>query len=101
MPDRVKVGKTDRTGEIRADELYTTGVPLPFEVEFRAITSKPDEVEKAAHRILDSHRPNPRREFFTVPVTDLALGHLETVIRRMDGPRLRRTHRAPNSGFPN
>jgi hypothetical protein len=70
MPDCVKVGKTGRTGEIRADELYTTGVPLPFEVEFRAITSKPDEVEKAAHRILDSQRPNPKREFFTVPVTE-------------------------------
>jgi hypothetical protein len=70
MPDHVKVGKTDRTGEIRADELYTTGVPQPFEVEFRAITSKPEEVEKAAHGILDAHRPNPKREFFTVPVTE-------------------------------
>lgn len=70
MPGLVKVGRTDRTGEIRADELYTTGVPLPFEVDFRAITSKPDEVEKEAHRLLDAHRLNPKREFFKVSVDE-------------------------------
>jgi Meiotically up-regulated gene 113 len=66
MPGYVKVGCTDRTGEIRADELYTTGVPLPYKVEFRAVTSHPANVEKEAHRLLDAHRPNPKREFFTV-----------------------------------
>lgn len=70
MPGRVKVGRTDRTGEIRADELYTTGVPEPYRVEFRAVTSRPGEVEQAAHRLLDAQRPNPRREFFTVPVAE-------------------------------
>jgi hypothetical protein len=68
MPGLVKVGRTDRTGEIRADELYTTGVPLPFEIDFRAITSKPEEVEKEAHRLLGTYRLNPKREFFRVPV---------------------------------
>jgi hypothetical protein len=67
MAGLIKVGRTDRTGEIRAEELYTTGVPLPFEVEFRAITSKPEDVEKEAHRLLDAHRLSPKREFFKTP----------------------------------
>ena len=70
MPGFIKVGHTDRTGEIRAEELYTTGVPLPFEVEFRAISSKAEDVEKEAHRLLDAHRPNPKREFFKVPANE-------------------------------
>jgi hypothetical protein len=70
MPGLIKVGRTDRTGEIRAEELYTTGVPLPFEVEFRAITSKAEGVEKEAHRLLDAHRLNPKREFFKIPANE-------------------------------
>ena len=70
MPGLVKVGRTDRTSDVRADELHTTGVPSPFEVEFRSITSKPKEVEKRAHGLLAAHRVNPKREFFNVPVDD-------------------------------
>ena len=34
MPGLVKVGFTTDTPDVRARELYTTGVPLPFKVEF-------------------------------------------------------------------
>ena len=32
MPDLVKIGKTTRDVSLRLSDLYTTGVPLPFEV---------------------------------------------------------------------
>lgn len=70
MPGLVKVGSTDRTANIRADELYTTGVPSPYKVEFRAITSNPKDAEKEAHRLLDAHRPTPKREFFEVSLEE-------------------------------
>lgn len=66
MPDLVKVGLTKNLPEDRAKGLYTTGVPTEFNVAFRATTSKPREVEKQAHILLNKYRVNPRREYFRV-----------------------------------
>jgi len=49
MPGMVKVGYSTRLAEDRAKELYTTGVPLPYAVEFGAATSFPEDVEAAVH----------------------------------------------------
>ncbi|GAA4561180.1 GIY-YIG nuclease family protein [Planotetraspora kaengkrachanensis] len=68
MPDIVKVGFSSWLPEDRARDLYTSGVPAPFEVAFRTATSWPEAVERRAHELLSVDRPNPRREFFTVPV---------------------------------
>lgn len=60
MPGMVKVGWTGDLGEDRAKKLRTTGVPLPFTVEFVAETSFPEQVEavlRAGH--LRDHRPLP------------------------------------------
>lgn len=64
MPGLVKVGMTTQLSEIRAKKLRTTGVPLPFKVEFRAATCMPTEVERAAHTALDDYRVSSDREFF-------------------------------------
>jgi hypothetical protein len=61
----VKVGKTSKTVKERAEELYTTGVPAPFEIYATFCTSKFDELEKCAHAML-SKRFNESREFFEV-----------------------------------
>ena len=69
MPGMVKVGfSTEFTAEDRAKQLYTntTGVPLPFVVEFTAETSFPKAAEAAAHKTLDHWRVSPDREFFRV-----------------------------------
>jgi hypothetical protein len=84
MPGLVKVGYTDRLGELRAEELYTTGVPLPFRVEFRTIASKPKEVEQQAHRLLAAHRLNTRREFFEVLV-DVAVNAVREALHTSNG----------------
>lgn len=45
IPEMVKIGMTDRLSENRAKELWRTGVPLPFKVEYRLLTSHPKKVE--------------------------------------------------------
>lgn len=66
MPGMVKIGFTYDLAEDRAKRLYDTGVPLPFKVEFEALTSFPAEVEAAAHASLDNYRVSAGREFFQV-----------------------------------
>ncbi len=67
MPGMVKVGYTTDLAEDRARKLYTSGVPLPHQVEFEALTSFPKEVEAAAHAMLEPHRVNKGREFYRAP----------------------------------
>ncbi len=65
----VKIGKTSRTPEERAAELYTTALPSPFEIFAYLQTEKFDQVEKSVHRILDlitTTRCNQGREFFDI-----------------------------------
>ena len=70
MPGLVKIGHTGRLAEDRADDLFTTSVPVPFSVEYRATTSRPIKVERRAHALLHTQRVNRRREFFSVSVDD-------------------------------
>lgn len=70
MPGLVKIGFTGDLPEDRAKDLYTTGVPTGFKVEFRATTSRYKEVETLVHQFLQSYRYEHRREFFNIDVTD-------------------------------
>jgi hypothetical protein len=70
MPGMVKVGYTRRLSEDRARHLQTTGGPLPFSVEYRALSSHPADVERRSHELLSSHRINARREYFRVTVAE-------------------------------
>ncbi len=67
MPGIVKVGMTTKLAEDRAKQLQETGVPLPFDVEFRSATSHPRAVEAEAHARLAYCRVAPNREFFKCP----------------------------------
>lgn len=66
MPGMVKIGKTGRDVEVRLNDLYTTGVPLPFECAYAARVSDMGKVEKAFHNAFGPYRVNPKREFFTI-----------------------------------
>lgn len=66
MPGMVKVGYTTALAEDHVKELYSTAVPLPYVVEFDALTSYPDEVKARAHKMLDWHRVAKDRDFFRV-----------------------------------
>ena len=76
MPDLVKIGKTGRGVETRLNDLYTTGVPLPFECSYAAQVADMDKVEQAFHRAFGPYRINPRREFFQIE-PEQAIGLLE------------------------
>ena len=67
MPGLVKIGKTSRNSvAARLSELYSTGVPVPFECEFAGRVENVDTVEKAFHRAFGPYRINPGREFFLI-----------------------------------
>ena len=68
MPDLIKIGKTTRDDlQARMKELYTTGVPLPFDCAIAVeVEEKGDELEKALHVAFEPNRLSRSREFFTV-----------------------------------
>ena len=70
----VKIGKTKRTPEIRAQELSaSTGVPTPFSVAFEILVNDCDDAENFIHEKLEQrgYRLSPDREFFTAQLKDV------------------------------
>ena len=83
MPGIVKIGMTDKLEvQPRMRDLYTTGVPLPFDcVIAREIEDKEAaEIERALHTAFDPYRINPYREFFEVEPEQV-----EVLLRVMPG----------------
>ena len=67
MPGLVKIGITDQAeAETRIGQLYTTGVPVPFEIVFAAKVENGIDVERALHTAFAPQRINPKREFFKI-----------------------------------
>ena len=71
MPGLVKIGMTTREDiDSRMRELYSTGVPVPFECQFACRVKKTDcaKIEKALHTAFSPQRVNANREFFRIQV---------------------------------
>ena len=71
MPGLVKIGMTAQEDiDRRMRELYTTGVPVPFECQFACKVKKCDcaKIEKALHTAFSPQRVNQNREFFRIQV---------------------------------
>ncbi len=67
IPNLIKIGMTTREDiKSRMAELYTTGVPLPYECIYAAKVPNIDAVEKALHIAFGPNRINPKREFFEI-----------------------------------
>lgn len=69
MPGLVKIGMTTRPElDARLKELYTTGVPVPFDVEYacEVKASNCAKLEKALHKAFEPNRININREFFQI-----------------------------------
>jgi hypothetical protein len=65
MPGLVKIGKTTQSEvEERMKQLYSTGVPVPFDCAFACQVKDATEVERALHLAFGMTRINPNREFF-------------------------------------
>ena len=83
MPGMVKIGMTDRPDvQHRMGDLYTTGVPLPFECAIaREIEDREAaEIERALHTAFGPNRVNRFREFFEVDPEQV-----EVLLRVMPG----------------
>lgn len=67
MPGLVKIGYTSQEeASSRIAQLYTTGVPVPFTIEFACRVENAVDVEKALHTAFSPSRINPKREFFRI-----------------------------------
>lgn len=69
MPGIVKIGMTERKDiDARMKELYTTGVPLPFDCKYACNVKKSEcgKIEKALHTAFAPQRINANREFFRI-----------------------------------
>jgi hypothetical protein len=70
MKGLVKIGMTTREMvDIRMAELYSTGVPVPFECSFAGRVAEVRAVERAFHIAFGPYRINPNREFFEIEDT--------------------------------
>ncbi len=72
MPGLVKIGFTKNSVEERVRELFTTGVPSEFKIEFQIECRDPEGVEQAIHERLASDRHGSNREFFKMPPVEAA-----------------------------
>ena len=67
MPGLVKIGKTTQTDiSLRMGQLYSTGVPVPFECVYAVQVDDCTKVESALHVVFGPNRINPNREFFKI-----------------------------------
>jgi len=70
-PNMVKVGWTRNNPALRANQLFTTGVPTPFVVEFMIMTAHGHDLERRIHNHLAKCRVSGSREFFNISVSEL------------------------------
>jgi len=90
MPGLVKIGKISRGSVLmRLGELYSTGVPVPFECEFAGRVIDEHKVEKAFHMAFGPYRVNPKREFFQIE-PEQAITLLQLMITEDVTPTLQR-----------
>lgn len=66
MPGIIKIGRTAGDLASRMRQLYTTGVPVPFQCIFAVKLEHVADVEKTLHFAFGGQRLNENREFFTV-----------------------------------
>lgn len=66
MPNLVKVGRTTTSINQRMKELYTSGVPVPFECFHASVVTDDIDVERRIHRAFSKYRVNTNREFFEI-----------------------------------
>jgi hypothetical protein len=78
FPGRLKIGWTIDVAT-RIGQLFTTGVPTPFQIEFVAAVRDGREAERIAHSVLHRHRVSGNREFFALPVAEAVMQIITTI----------------------
>ena len=70
-PDILKIGWTRHNPAYRANQLYTTGLPTPFKIEFLILTHEGKSLEGRIHDYFSRCRVSGSREFFKISLSDL------------------------------
>ena len=81
MPGVIKIGQSSNDPAARANELYTTGVPEPFLIEYKGLFEGYAKLERSVHDALSDSRRSSNREFFEIEIwvaVDLIRSHAET-----------------------
>lgn len=78
MAGLLKIGRTEKIPTVRLEELFTTGVPVPFDVAYYALVQDSKKSEKAVHHLLSRYRHNANREFFTIGL-DAAVRAIQSI----------------------
>lgn len=68
FPELVKIGFSRKVPTERAEELFTTGVPSPFVVEYYCLVDSDPDLELRVHRALGQQRHHEGREYFRLTV---------------------------------
>lgn len=84
MPNLVKIGMTRRGALERASELYTTGVPTPFNLEFEMYMPDCEDAERYIHDSLDHLRVSYSREFFKIDVENAIITCTDQLLSEYD-----------------
>lgn len=67
----LKIGMSSKDpSTYRVKELYSTGVPTDFEVEYVAFVDDHKSMERQIHKALNEFRPNKNREFFELSLLE-------------------------------
>lgn len=77
----IKVGRTLRDSRSRARELFTTGLPTPFQVAFEIFSDEHEKLEADFHQEIHDFRISNNREFFKYPL-DKAI----TLLQKLNSP---------------
>lgn len=68
MKGMVKIGFSTVGAKFRVKDLYTTGVPTPFKIQYEVRVFNCEELEKLVHQRLKKYRVTANREFFKIDV---------------------------------
>lgn len=89
MPGLVKIGRSIHGGNKRARDIFQTGVPEPFRLEFELLCDDHEAVEQAVHSELGLYRPWIDREFFRV---DIAMAMVSIINAALEPHDYRAAH---------
>jgi len=71
LPNMLKIGYTKNEPEVRAKQISaSTGVALPYKVEWAFQCFNGEQLEQEVHRELETYRVNHQREFFDIPIDE-------------------------------
>lgn len=84
IPGLLKIGQSINGGKSRASNLFQTGLPTPFILEFEMLFNDCANAESSVHSGLSDFREAQNREFFRVSVYEAIVAILTVAAHEID-----------------